>query len=137
MTWHAKALQTSYITPPGAGAMGEDEDESGVPEQHDLLVLPRRARRAGAAGTPVVVALRRLHHRRHRLDPQRRRPLARRARPPPARGTATGSSVVNAGIGGNQVVGPAEYAPDKPFPGGPSAVNGSSATCWPLRRHGT
>ena len=22
MTWHAKALQTSYITPPGAGAKG-------------------------------------------------------------------------------------------------------------------
>ena len=31
--------------------------------------------------------------------------------------------VVNAGIGGNQVVGPAQYAPDKPFPGGPSAIS--------------
>jgi len=30
-------------------------------------------------------------------------------------------SVVNAGIGGNQVVGPAEYSPQKPFAGGPSA----------------
>ena len=30
-------------------------------------------------------------------------------------------SIVNAGIGGNQVVGPAEYSPQKPFPGGPSA----------------
>jgi lysophospholipase L1-like esterase len=30
-------------------------------------------------------------------------------------------AVVNAGIGGNQVVGPAEYSPQKPFPGGPSA----------------
>jgi lysophospholipase L1-like esterase len=29
--------------------------------------------------------------------------------------------MVNAGIGGNQVVGPAEYSPRKPFPGGPSA----------------
>jgi hypothetical protein len=29
--------------------------------------------------------------------------------------------VVNAGIGGNQVVGPKEYGPEKPFPGGPSA----------------
>jgi lysophospholipase L1-like esterase len=30
-------------------------------------------------------------------------------------------AVVNAGIGGNQVAGPAEYAPQKPFAGGPSA----------------
>ena len=31
-------------------------------------------------------------------------------------------SVVNAGIGGNQVVGPPEYGPERPFPGGPAAV---------------
>jgi len=31
-------------------------------------------------------------------------------------------SVVNAGIGGNQVIGPAEYSPQKPFAGGPSAL---------------
>ncbi len=31
-------------------------------------------------------------------------------------------AVVNAGIGGNQIVGPAEYGPDKPYPGGPAAV---------------
>jgi lysophospholipase L1-like esterase len=30
-------------------------------------------------------------------------------------------AVVNAGIGGNQIVGPAEYGAQKPFPGGPSA----------------
>ena len=32
-------------------------------------------------------------------------------------------SVVNAGIGGNQVIGPKEYSPQKPFPGGPSALD--------------
>ena len=31
-------------------------------------------------------------------------------------------SVVNAGIGGNQIVGPAEYTALKPFSGGPSAL---------------
>jgi hypothetical protein len=31
------------------------------------------------------------------------------------------SAVVNAGIGGNQVVGPTRYSPQEPFPGGPSA----------------
>src|SRR5216684_2661499 len=30
--------------------------------------------------------------------------------------------VVNAGIGGNQIVGPKEYSPQKPFPGGPAAL---------------
>src|SRR5205814_2074543 len=30
--------------------------------------------------------------------------------------------VLNAGIGGNQVIGPAEYSPAKPFAGGPSAL---------------
>ena len=30
-------------------------------------------------------------------------------------------AVVNAGIGGNKIVGPKEYGPEKPFPGGPSA----------------
>ena len=30
-------------------------------------------------------------------------------------------AVVNAGIGGNQVAGPATYGPEKPYAGGPSA----------------
>ena len=30
-------------------------------------------------------------------------------------------AVVNAGIGGRDAVGPTEYGPEKPFPGGPSA----------------
>jgi lysophospholipase L1-like esterase len=49
-------------------------------------------------------------------------------------------AVVNAGIGGNQIAGPAEYSPQKPFPGGPSAkqridrdvldLSGVSAMIW-------
>ena len=35
--------------------------------------------------------------------------------------------VVNQGIGGNQVIGPADYAA-KPIPGGPSALDRSTAT---------
>ncbi|HEY8874169.1 MAG TPA: GDSL-type esterase/lipase family protein [Stellaceae bacterium] len=47
---------------------------------------------------------------------------------------------MNAGIGGNQVVGPAEYPPPLPFPGGPSArerlerdvltLSGVAAVVW-------
>ena len=31
MTWHAKALQTSYVTAPGAGAKGAVEEEAAFP----------------------------------------------------------------------------------------------------------
>ena len=31
MTWHAKALTTSYVTAPGAGSKGKDEDEAAFP----------------------------------------------------------------------------------------------------------
>ena len=31
-------------------------------------------------------------------------------------------AVVNAGIGGNQITGPAEYTPQMPYPGGPAAL---------------
>ena len=31
MTWHAKALTTSYVTAPGAGAKGKSEDEAAFP----------------------------------------------------------------------------------------------------------
>ena len=31
MTWHAKALQTSYVSPPGSGSKGASEDEAAFP----------------------------------------------------------------------------------------------------------
>ncbi|MGM4961644.1 hypothetical protein ACT4MK_01575 (plasmid) [Bradyrhizobium barranii] len=49
-------------------------------------------------------------------------------------------AVVNGGMGGNQIAGPAEYGPDKPFPGGPAsgqrldrdvfAMSGVSGLIW-------
>ena len=36
MTWHAKALQTSYVTAPGAGARGQDEGEAAFPSAPPL-----------------------------------------------------------------------------------------------------
>ena len=52
MTWHAKALQTSYVTAPGAGAEGQRRGRGGVPVHHGILVLPRRGRHDGARRTP-------------------------------------------------------------------------------------
>src|SRR5260370_3468087 len=56
------------------------------------------------------------------------------------RAFGTKVAVVNAGIGGNQVAGPAEYSAAKPFAGGPSAgarlerdvlsLSGVSAVIW-------
>ena len=37
MTWHAKALTTSYVSAPGAGAKGALEDEAAFP-----YAAPRR-----------------------------------------------------------------------------------------------
>ena len=78
MTWHAKALQTSYVTAPGAGAEGRGRRGGGVPVPDRLLVLPRRRRRDGRGRCAGDRRLRRFDHRRHRLDHEWRRPLAGR-----------------------------------------------------------
>ena len=121
MTWHAKALQTSYLSAPGAGAKGQAEDEAAfpftttswyfldavdmrLPPDTQLIVALGDSITDGTASTlngddrwPDVLA-RRLH-------------AAYRNR----------VAIVNAGIGGNQVTGPAEYSTAKPFAGGPAA----------------
>lgn len=122
MTWHAKALQTSYLTAPGAGARGAEEAELAFPhptaswfflDAMDMMMPP---------ATPVVVCFGDsitdgtastmngddrwpdiLQRRLHAMRPN-------------------GVAILNAGIGGNQVAGPATYSPTQPFPGGPGAV---------------
>ncbi len=140
MTWHAKALQTSYVSLPGAGSKGHEEGEASfpastaswyfldavdmrVPDTTRLVVTFGDSITDGTASTmngddrwPDVLS-RRLHQR-----------------------DGDAVSVVNAGIGGNQVAGPPAYAPDKPFPGGPSSgmrlerdvlsLSGVSAVIW-------
>jgi lysophospholipase L1-like esterase len=121
MTWHAKAMQTSYVTAPGAGSKGMSEDEAAYPfstaswfflDAVEMMASPESfaivafgdSITDGTASTmngddrwPDV-----LSRRLHMIHGNR-------------------VAVVNAGIGGNQVAGPAEYGPQKPFPGGPSA----------------
>ncbi len=136
MTWHAKALTTSYVTAPGAVAADDeaafpfstaswyflDAVDMMAPADTQLIVAFGDSITDGTASTlngedrwPNVLS-RRLHA------------LGRKA------------SVVNAGIGGNQVVGPAQYSPQKPFAGGPSAgarlerdvlsLSGLAAVIW-------
>ncbi|HEY1878311.1 MAG TPA: GDSL-type esterase/lipase family protein, partial [Caulobacteraceae bacterium] len=140
MTWHAKALQTSYVSPPGSGPKGQDEGESALPysttswyflDEVDMN-LPGKADVIVAFGDSITDGTA------STINGDDRWPdvLSRRLH------AAYGDDfvVVNEGIGGNQVVGPAEYTPVKPMAGGPSALSrldrdvtslpGVSAVIW-------
>ncbi len=122
MTWHAKALQTGYLTAPGAGSKGADEGEAAFPfSTASWFFLDALDMRVPAAAQAIVTYGDSITDgTMSTLNGDDRWPdvLARRLRA--VHGNRV--SVVNAGIGGNQVVGPKEYSPQKPFPGGPSAL---------------
>src|SRR5439155_24228512 len=55
MTWHAKALQTSYLTLPGAASRGHDESESAFPVSTTAwYFLDALAMQVPAGGSAVV-----------------------------------------------------------------------------------
>ena len=123
MSWHAKALQSSYVTRPGAGAQGHVESEDAFPfataswyfvDALDMMA-PKSAAAIVAFGDSITDGTA------STMNGDDRWPdvLARRL----TAGQSVQWSVVNAGIGGNQVIGPAEYSPQKPFAGGPSALS--------------
>ena len=122
MTWHAKAMTTSYVTAPDAGAIGELEDDSAYPNSTTSWYFLDAADAIAPGDIRVVVCFGDsitdgtastlngddrwtdvLSRRLHAMSGQR-------------------VAVVDTGIGGNQVLGPADYSPDRPFAGGPSAA---------------
>ena len=121
MTWHAKALTTSYLSEPNAGARGQDEGEAAFPISTTSWFFLDAVDMMAPADTQVVVAFGDsiTDGTASTLNGDDRWPdvLSRRLH-----ATGRDVSVVNAGIGGNQVVGPDEYSAAKPFPGGPSAL---------------
>ncbi|MFZ2738818.1 MAG: GDSL-type esterase/lipase family protein [Burkholderiaceae bacterium] len=123
MTWHAKALQTSYVSWPGAGAQGHEESESAFPfATTSWFFLDALDMRCDAQAYAVVAFGDSISDGTgSTLNGDDRWPdvLGRRLRA--VHGNRIG--VVNAGIGGNQVLGPAQYDPATPFPGGPSALS--------------
>ena len=140
MTWHAKALTTSYVSAPGAGAVGRDEGESAFPystaswyflDALDMM-MPANARAIVAFGDSITDGTA------STMNGDDRWPDVLSRRLHAVHGNRI--AVVNAGIGGNQVAGPAEYSPAKPFPGGPSsatrldrdvlALSGVAAVIW-------
>lgn len=123
MTWHAKALTTSYVTPPGAGAKGDSDGVLEFPFSTASWYFLDALDMAGPEDSRVVVALGDsiTDGTASTMNGDDRWPdvLLQRLH---AQGTYH-IAVVDAGIGGNQVIGPASYSPSQPTPGGPSALD--------------
>ncbi|WP_206361763.1 GDSL-type esterase/lipase family protein [Pseudomonas sp. ICMP 561] len=140
MTWHAKALNTSYVSEPGAGSVGQSESETAFPFSTTSTYFLDAVDMMAPADTKVVVAFgdsitdgtgTTLNG-----DDRWSDVLSRKLHA--VHGNKV--SVVNAGIGGNQVIGPASYSAQTPFSGGPSAqmrverdvigVSGVTSVIW-------
>src|SRR5499427_1987378 len=117
-----KALTTSYLSAPGAGAKGQLEDEASFPFTTTSWYFLDAVDMMAPSDTQVVVALGDsiTDGTASTLNGDDRWPNALARRLHAVYGNRV--SVVNAGIGGNQVVGPPEYSAARPFSGGPSAL---------------
>jgi lysophospholipase L1-like esterase len=123
MTWHAKALQTSYVSPPGSGSKGASEGEAAFPFSSTSWYFLDSLEMFVRAGTKVIVAfgdsITDGTGSTVNGDDRWTDVLSRRLH------AVYGDAfvVVNQGIGGNRVAGPApaDYAA-KPIPGGPGAI---------------
>lgn len=140
MTWHAKALTTSYLTAPGAGSQGREETEGAFPFPTTSWYFLDAMDVMAPAATRVIVAFGDsiTDGTASTLNGDDRWPDVLSRRLHEVYGSRV--AVVNAGIGGNRVLSPAEYSPQKPFSGGPSAaarlqrdvlsLSGVSAIVW-------
>jgi lysophospholipase L1-like esterase len=140
MTWHAKALTTSYLSAPKAGSHGAEERDQRFPYTTTSWFFLDAVDVAAAAGTRAIVCFGDsiTDGTGSTLNGDDRWPdvLSRRLH------AELGSrvAVVNAGIGGNRVTGPPDYTTATPFAGGPSALDrlerdvlsvpGLSAVVW-------
>jgi len=123
ITWHAKGMQTSYLSAPGAGSHGAEEGEAAVPYPINSWLFVDAVDMATPSDTALVVCLGdsitdgsnstlngddrgpdQFQRRFDALAPNR-------------------VAVVDEGIGSNQVTGPAVYPGDPVFGGGPSALD--------------
>ena len=124
MTWHAKALQTSYVSAarqrrqgPGRGRerCSPSRRPRGTSSTRSTCSLPAKAQVIVAFGDSITDGTGTT------INGDDRWPDVLSRRLHAAYGD--GFVVVNQGIGGNQVVGPADYTPAKPMAGGPSALS--------------
>lgn len=121
MTWHAKALTTSYVSMPDAPLVSGQEREQAFPASTTSwyfldavdMMMPSTTSAVVAFGDSITDGTASTLNGDDRWGDV----LSRRLH------VAAGDrvSIVNAGIGGNRVAGPAVYTSAKPFAGGPSA----------------
>jgi lysophospholipase L1-like esterase len=122
MTWHAKALTTSYVTAPGAGSRGADESDAAFPNTTTSWYFVDAVDVIAPEGTVVVACFGDsiTDGTGSTLNGDDRWPDVLSRRLHEAYGGHV--SVVNAGIGGNRVLSPAASTAEAPFAGGPSAL---------------
>ncbi|HVY14167.1 MAG TPA: GDSL-type esterase/lipase family protein [Rhodopila sp.] len=122
MTWHAKALTTSYISQPHAGAVTKTEAEDAYPYSTTSWYFLDAVEMTALPGTKAIVAFgdSLTDGTASTLNGNDRWPDVFSRRLHAAYGDKF--AVVNAGIGGNRVVGPVDYAV-RPFAGGPAAMD--------------
>jgi lysophospholipase L1-like esterase len=122
MTWHAKALQTSYLTGPHSGSHTKAEDDGAFPYTTTSWYFLDAVDVMAPAGTAVVCAFGDsiTDGTLSTLNGDDRWPDVLSRRLHAAYGNRV--SVVNAGIGGNRILTPETYPPPQPFSGGPSAL---------------
>jgi lysophospholipase L1-like esterase len=122
LTWHATAVSTSYLTPPDSGALGGATGDAEFPFSTTSWFFLEGVDMRVQVPTRVVVSFgdsitdgtgSTLNG-----DDRWTDVLSRRLRASGVR-----AAVVNAGIGGNQVLHPTEYSATQPFHGGPSALS--------------
>lgn len=123
MTWHAKALQTSYLTPPRAGSHGSEESDTSFPYTTTSWFFLDAFEVMAPADTAVIACFGDsiTDGTLSTLNGDDRWPDVLSRRLHATYGNRV--SVINAGIGGNQITGPATYSPAAPFAGGPSALD--------------
>jgi len=140
MTWHAKALTTSYVTAPRAGSHGRKESDAAFPFTTTSWYFLDAVDVVAAEGVVVVACFGDsiTDGTASTLNGDDRWPDVLSRRLHEKYGARV--SVVNAGIGGNRVASPARYSTATPVAGGPSAlerfdrdvadVSGVSAVIW-------
>lgn len=122
MTWHAKALQTSYVSRPRSGAHSAKDDDAAFPFTTTSWYFLDAVDVMAPANTVVVCAFGDsiTDGTLSTLNGDDRWPDVLSRRLHATYGNRV--SVVNAGIGGNRILTPESYPPPQPFSGGPSAL---------------
>jgi lysophospholipase L1-like esterase len=117
MTWHAKAMQTSYLSRPKDGSHGSEDADDSFPFTTTSWFFLDAVEMMAPQATQVIVAFG------DSITDGTNSTINGDDRWPDFLARKFHGVLVNAGIGGNQLMGPAVYEKAKPTSGGPSALD--------------